>query len=158
MLPPVAVLTECKPGHRHQEFLSLLRSLDGCVLAELDVHLIADNYATHTHPKSARLAGPTTPLSHALHPHLLILVEPGRTVVRSDYAAGDLAGLVQQRERFGGEKSTSLFSTTTALIGPLSGRLRRIQSCRKSPDFVRVFPGHNTSKCRPATGVNSNPI
>jgi putative transposase len=46
-----AVFTECKPRHRHQEFLSFLRSLDACVPAELDLHLIADNYATHKHPK-----------------------------------------------------------------------------------------------------------
>lgn len=46
-----AVFTECKPRHRHQEFLSFLRSLDACVPAELDVHLIVDNYATHKHPK-----------------------------------------------------------------------------------------------------------
>jgi len=46
-----AVFTECKPRHRHQEFLSFLRRLDACVPAELDVHLIADNYATHKHPK-----------------------------------------------------------------------------------------------------------
>ena len=46
-----AVFTECKPRHRHQEFLSFLRSLDACVPAELDVHLVVDNYATHKHPK-----------------------------------------------------------------------------------------------------------
>jgi putative transposase len=46
-----AVFTECKPRHRHQEFLSFLRSLEACVPPELDVHLIVDNYATHKHPK-----------------------------------------------------------------------------------------------------------
>jgi putative transposase len=46
-----AVFTECKRRHRHQEFLSFLRSLDACVPAELDVHLVVDNYATHKHPK-----------------------------------------------------------------------------------------------------------
>ena len=52
-----AVFTECKPRHRHQEFLSFLRSLDACVPAELDVHLIVDNYATHKHPKVQRWLG-----------------------------------------------------------------------------------------------------
>ena len=46
-----AVFTECKPRHRHQEFLSFLRHLDECVPPELEVHLIVDNYATHKHPK-----------------------------------------------------------------------------------------------------------
>ena len=46
-----AVFTECKPRHRHQEFLAFLRRLDECIPPELDVHLIVDNYATHKHPK-----------------------------------------------------------------------------------------------------------
>jgi putative transposase len=45
------VFTECKPRHRHQEFLSFLRHLDDCIPPELDAHLILDNYATHKHPK-----------------------------------------------------------------------------------------------------------
>ena len=45
------VFTECKPRHRHQEFLSFLRRLDDCIPSDLDVHLIVDNYATHKHPK-----------------------------------------------------------------------------------------------------------
>ena len=46
-----AVFTECKPRHRHQEFLSFLRRLEAAVPEGLDVHLIVDNYATHKHPK-----------------------------------------------------------------------------------------------------------
>lgn len=46
-----SVLTQCKPQHRHQEFLSFLRHIEGNVPAELDVHLICDNYATHKHPR-----------------------------------------------------------------------------------------------------------
>src|SRR5205809_6847884 len=46
-----AVFTECKPRHRHQEFLSFLRRLDACIPEQLDVHLIVDHYATHKHSK-----------------------------------------------------------------------------------------------------------
>jgi len=46
-----AVLATCKPRHRHQEFLSFLREIDKAVPPELDIHCIADNYATHSHPK-----------------------------------------------------------------------------------------------------------
>lgn len=46
-----AVFTECKARHRHQEFLSFLRSLDTAIPEQLEVHLIVDNYATHKHPK-----------------------------------------------------------------------------------------------------------
>jgi putative transposase len=45
------VIAQCKPRHRHQEFLSFLRHIDANVPEDLDVHLIADNYATHKHPK-----------------------------------------------------------------------------------------------------------
>jgi len=46
-----AVFAKCKPRHRHQEFLSFLRSLDQNIPPHLDVHLIVDNYATHKHAK-----------------------------------------------------------------------------------------------------------
>jgi putative transposase len=46
-----AVLTECKARHRHQEFLSFLRSIEQAVPADLDIHCIVDNYASHKHPK-----------------------------------------------------------------------------------------------------------
>lgn len=46
-----AVLAECKPRHRHQEFLAFLRSIDKAVPTELDVHCIVDNYSSHKHPK-----------------------------------------------------------------------------------------------------------
>ena len=45
------VITLCKPRHRHQEFLGFLKHLETSVPADLDVHLIADNYATHKHPR-----------------------------------------------------------------------------------------------------------
>jgi putative transposase len=45
------VIGQCKPRHRHQEFLSFLRHLDHHVPANLDLHLIIDNYATHKHAK-----------------------------------------------------------------------------------------------------------
>ena len=45
------VTGQCKPRHRHQEFLQFLRHIDASVPKELDVHLVIDNYATHKHPK-----------------------------------------------------------------------------------------------------------
>ena len=46
-----AVLASCKPRHRHQEFLSFLREIDKAVPAQLEIHCIVDNYASHSHPK-----------------------------------------------------------------------------------------------------------
>lgn len=45
------VIAQCKPRHRHQEFLSFLRRIDQAVPAGLNVHLIADNYGTPKHAK-----------------------------------------------------------------------------------------------------------
>lgn len=45
------VVTQCKPRHRHQEFLQFLNHLERNVPKELDLHVIVDNYITHKHPK-----------------------------------------------------------------------------------------------------------
>jgi transposase len=44
------VIGRCMKHHRHQEWLRFLRLLDRSTLKALDLHLIADNYATHKHP------------------------------------------------------------------------------------------------------------
>ena len=48
------VITQCKPRHRHQEFLGFLRHLDSQIPDGLEVHLIVDNYGTHKHPTVRR--------------------------------------------------------------------------------------------------------
>jgi transposase len=49
-----AVIGECLPRHRAKEFLSFLRKIDRMTPAELDLHLILDNYATHKTPAVKR--------------------------------------------------------------------------------------------------------
>jgi transposase len=44
-----ALVRDCMPRHRHQEFLRFLRQLERSVAAELTIHVILDNYATHKH-------------------------------------------------------------------------------------------------------------
>src|ERR1700734_3374721 len=44
------VISELHRRHRHQEFLKFLRKIDKTVPAELDVHLVCDNYGTHKTP------------------------------------------------------------------------------------------------------------
>jgi putative transposase len=48
------VLTSCKPRHRHQEYLSFLKTIDANVPRSLDIHLVVDNYATHKHASVKR--------------------------------------------------------------------------------------------------------
>jgi putative transposase len=45
------VRAQCRPRHRHQEFLGFLRGIDQAVPADLEIHVILDNDATHKHPK-----------------------------------------------------------------------------------------------------------
>lgn len=45
------VIGECKQRHRHQEFLSFLKSVERQTPKELELHLIVDNYSTHKHEK-----------------------------------------------------------------------------------------------------------
>jgi transposase len=44
------VISQLHRRHRHQEFLKFLRTIDRNVPAELDVHLVCDNYGTHKTP------------------------------------------------------------------------------------------------------------
>src|SRR5271170_7137952 len=41
------VIGRCMPQHRHQEFLQFLKTIDRSTPRHLDIHCIADNYATH---------------------------------------------------------------------------------------------------------------
>jgi len=45
------VISMCDDRHRHQEWLKFLRVIDDVTPEEKQIHLIADNYATHKHPK-----------------------------------------------------------------------------------------------------------
>ena len=44
----------CMPRHRHQEWLKFLQLIDDQTPAELELHLIVDNYHTHKHVKVKR--------------------------------------------------------------------------------------------------------
>ena len=45
------VISELHRRHRHQEFLKFLKRIDKNVPADLDVHLVCDNYGTHKTPE-----------------------------------------------------------------------------------------------------------
>lgn len=48
------VISMCDDRHRHQEWLKFLRVIDDVTPPRKQLHLIADNYATHKHPKVQR--------------------------------------------------------------------------------------------------------
>ena len=45
------VISMCDDQHRHQEWLKFLRVIDQVTPQRKQIHLIADNYATHKHPR-----------------------------------------------------------------------------------------------------------
>jgi transposase len=47
------VIGTCYPRHRHEEFLRFLRQINRETPANMNLHLILDNYGTHKHPDVA---------------------------------------------------------------------------------------------------------
>jgi len=45
------VIGDCMPRHRHQEFIRILQVINTRTPADLNLHLIVDNYGTHKHPR-----------------------------------------------------------------------------------------------------------
>jgi hypothetical protein len=93
------VMGRCVPRHRNTEFLKFLRTIDREVPQGLQIHMICDNYGTHKHAKRQEMAGQTSTVSSALHPSLLVVAQPGRTVVSRPHRQGPPPGRVPQRER-----------------------------------------------------------
>ena len=48
------VISLCQQRHRHQEWIKFLRLIDDATPPGKELHLIADNYAAHKHPKVSR--------------------------------------------------------------------------------------------------------
>ncbi len=48
------IIADCMPRQRHQEWVKFLKRIDTETPAELDLHLIVDNNATHKHPAVKR--------------------------------------------------------------------------------------------------------
>ena len=51
------VISMCDDRHRHQEWLKFLRVIDDVTPPDKELHLIADNYATHKHPQVRKWLG-----------------------------------------------------------------------------------------------------
>src|SRR3546814_13242018 len=60
------IIGKCYRRHRSQEFRRFLDEIEAAVPEDLDVHLVMDNYATHT-TQTIRNRLPTPPPWHA-HP------------------------------------------------------------------------------------------
>ena len=45
------IISQCMNRHRHQEWIKFLKLIDRETPQDLDLHVIADNYAAHKHPR-----------------------------------------------------------------------------------------------------------
>jgi transposase len=62
------VISMCQPRHRHVEWIKFLRLLDRRTPKHLSLHLIVDNYATHSHPNVQKWL--------AKHPRFIMHITP----------------------------------------------------------------------------------
>jgi transposase len=75
------VIGELHRRHRSQEFLQFLTTIDAHLPANLDIHLILDNYGTHKTPRVLPMVRPSSAIPSAFHSDERLVVEPGRALV-----------------------------------------------------------------------------
>jgi DDE superfamily endonuclease len=85
----------CFKRHTHVEFIAFLESL-AKRYPRLELHLICDNYRTHTHPAVTDWLA-AHPLPSALHSDQCLMAQPGRTLVRPDHQPGHPPRQLRQR-------------------------------------------------------------
>ena len=139
------VIAQCKPRHRHQEFLSFLRHIDANVPPGLDVHLVVDNYSTHKHAKVKRwlAARPRyhlhfTPTYSSWFNQVEIWFN---IITQKAIRRGSFSSVTELKEKILGFTEHYNNSGTQPSCGPPP----RTPSYRRSRDYVRLSLGHDTS-------------
>jgi hypothetical protein len=72
--------------HTGSRVVAFLKHIDEQTPAEVQLHLIVDNYSTHKHPKVKALLAPST-LSDAFYSHQRFLAQFGRALFPGSYPA-----------------------------------------------------------------------
>jgi putative transposase len=142
-----SVISECKPRHRHQEFLGFLRTIEANVPTNLDIHLIVDNYSTHKHARvKAWLAArprwhihfTPTYSSWLNQVERFFALITDKTIRRGSFkSAKELVAKIQS--------FISQYNKTASLS---SGQPPQNRSWRNSSDLHHVFPGRHTRRRR----------
>ena len=96
------VIGQCHRRHRALEFRKFLDAIESEVPAELDVHLIADNYAHPQDGADPELVRQAAPLPYSFHAHQRLLAEPGGALVRSAHRKAVAPGRASEQRRTGG--------------------------------------------------------
>ena len=99
------VIGECHRRHRSQEFLQFLETIDAQVSRELEIHLILDNYGTHTTPPRAPMVCSSPTVSAPLHADQRVVAQSHRTLVRAPEPETDQTRRASQCPRAGNRHS-----------------------------------------------------
>ena len=75
------VIGQCQQRHRHDEWLKFLRKIDRETPKDKTLHLIADNYATHKHPKVQEWLAKHPRFNMHFTPDLGVVAEHGRALL-----------------------------------------------------------------------------
>ena len=145
------VMTQCKPRHRHQEFLQFLRHIEANVPADLDIHLVLDNYATHKQARVKRWLARRPDFTFTTPPRML----RGSTRWRSGSASSPgrrFAGTRSVRSRSSSSESNGTPPNGTPTPSLSSGRRRPIPSSPKSRDFASESLRRDTTLGLPTFG------
>ncbi len=94
------VITDIKKSHTSADFVAFLNKVNREVPAELDVHVILDNLATHKTPRPPLAAAPP-PLPLPLHPDLRVVDESRGALVLCAHHQEAQALSTPQRQRTG---------------------------------------------------------
>ena len=125
------VIGSCKPRHRHQEFLEFMNEVDRKVPRRREVHLILDNYGTHTHPRVNEwfAAHPATigTSSRPVHPGSISSNAGSRTSRANRFAGAPTAVSTNSFE-----PSCAISVSTTTTRGRSCGPPRQPRSCARS--------------------------
>ena len=70
-----------EPRHTSQEFVAFLADLVASQPRGREIHIIADNFSAHKNQTGAPIPGVSSQSETALHADLLILAQPGGTLV-----------------------------------------------------------------------------
>ena len=92
------VLGRCMPRHTHKEFIKFLNAVERAVRPGKIIHAIADNYATHKHPKVKQWL--------ADHPRWVFHFTP-TSASRLNAVEGFFSSITRSRIRRGGFKSVA---------------------------------------------------
>jgi len=82
------VISLCHEWHRHQEWIKFLRLVDDATPSHKQLHLVADYYATHKHPKVQRWLTRHPRFHVHFHADRSLLAEHGRTLLSRPHPSG----------------------------------------------------------------------